>query len=224
MPGRLARAIGFVDWNTAVIASGATRRNQRPAAVARTALEHVERVVSDYLVESAAGSRYQVRLRLYGGWHAGTTATPHLQGVVKVRDSYGGRARTYSRNRVTFLGGTDGIRLGSRLACVPGRLPRRYDFHLLDTLRPVDRGRGERHGERSEKMVDTALVVDLLGLATRREADLYVVVSDDDDMLPGLFAAEAAGARVGMLSRPGKRSRFMGHAADLVSTYESVGP
>ena len=217
MSARLARAIGFVDWNTAVFASGATRRSQRPAAVARTALEHVERVVSDYLVESAAGSRFQVRLRLYGGWHAGTTATPHLQGVVKVRDSYAGRVRTYSRNRVAFLGGTDGIRLGARLACVPGRLPRKHDFHLLDTLRHRDR-------ERREKMVDTALVVDLLGLATRREADLYVVVSDDDDMLPGLFAAEAAGARVGMLSRPGKRSRFMGHAADLVSTYESVGP
>ena len=71
-------------------------------------------------------------------------------------------------------------------------------------------------------MVDTALVVDLLGLVGRKEADRYVVMSDDDDMLPGVLAAEAAGARIGMLSRPGKRSRFMAHAADLVSTYESV--
>ena len=72
-------------------------------------------------------------------------------------------------------------------------------------------------------MVDTALVVDLLGLAHRNEAQRYVVVSDDDDMLPGVFAAEAAGASVGMLSRPGKRSRFMSHAADLISTYGGVG-
>ena len=73
-------------------------------------------------------------------------------------------------------------------------------------------------------MVDTALVADLLGLAMRKEADRYVVVSDDDDMLPGLFAAEAAGARVRMLRRPGTSSRFMRHAADLVATYRSVEP
>lgn len=57
----------------------------------------------------------------------------------------------------------------------------------------------------------------------RGEADRYVVVSDDDDMLPGVFAVEAAGARIGMLSRPGAGSRFMAHA-DLVSSYESVEP
>ena len=72
-------------------------------------------------------------------------------------------------------------------------------------------------------MVDTALVVDLLSLANRKEAQRYVVVSDDDDMLPGIFAAEAAGANVGMLSRTGRSSRFMAHAADLISNYGSVG-
>ena len=89
---------------------------------------------------------------------------------------------------------------------------------MLDTLRR----RGDEPA--TEKMVDTALVADLLGLAMRKQADHYVVVSDDDDMLPGLFAAEAAGARVRMLRRPGTRSRFMKHAADLVTTYRSVEP
>lgn len=95
------------------------------------------------------------------------------------------------------------------------RLARGHDVHLLDTLRLRD-------GRMTEKMVDTALVADLLGLAFRREADRYVVVSDDDDMWSGVFAAEAAGARVSMLSRPGMRSRFMAHAADLVATYQGV--
>ena len=77
-------------------------------------------------------------------------------------------------------------------------------------------------------MVDTALVVDLLGLASRKEADRYLVVSDDDDMLPGIFAAEATGAETMMLSRldmsreNSKRSKFMAHARDLVHTYQSV--
>ena len=72
-------------------------------------------------------------------------------------------------------------------------------------------------------MVDTALVVDLLGLVNRKEADRYLVVSDDDDVLPGLFAAEAAGAASMMLSRPDKSSRFMAHARDLIHTYRNVG-
>ena len=80
-------------------------------------------------------------------------------------------------------------------------------------------------------MVDTALVVDLLVLANRKEADLYLVVSDDDDMLPGIFAAEIADSKISrpgmsskfmMLSRPGMSSRFMAHAGDLIRTYQSV--
>ena len=71
--------------------------------------------------------------------------------------------------------------------------------------------------------MDTALVVDLLGLAGRKAADRYLVVSDDDDIWPGIFAAEAVGAESMMLSRPGTSSRFMAHARDLVHTYQSIG-
>ena len=71
-------------------------------------------------------------------------------------------------------------------------------------------------------MVDTALVVDLLGLVNRKEADRYIVVSDDDDMLPGILAAEASGAASMMLSRPDMSSKFMAHASDLIHTYRSV--
>ena len=209
-------AIGFVDWNTAVVASGAARR-KRPDAVAATALEHVERVVSDYL-GSASGPRHRVRLRVYAGWHAGTTRTDYFHGVDKIRQKYARGIRRYRDGRVAFLGGDDGIQFGARLACASDkRLVRKHGVHFLDTLR-------DRDGEPTEKMVDTALVADLLGLAMRKQADRYVVVSDDDDMLPGLFAAEAAGARVRMLSRPGAGSRFMTHAADLVATYRSVEP
>lgn len=210
---RFETVIGFVDWNTAVIASGAARRKRRDA-VAATALEHVERIVSEHL-GSPGGSRYRVRLRLYAGWHAGTTRTDYFHGVDGIRRKYASRVRTYGR--VAFLGGDDGIQFGARLACaLDKRLVRKHGVHLLDTLR-------DRDGEPTEKMVDTALVADLLGLAMRKQADHYVVVSDDDDMLPGLFAAEAADARVRMLRRPGT-SKFMTHAADLVTTYRSVEP
>ena len=213
---RFDLAICFVDWQTAVIASGAELRTRRPDAAATTALQHVERIVSDYLYESAGRSRFRVRLRLYTGWHEGRTRAPRFQGIEKVKRAYASKIRTYHEGHVAFLGGDDGIQIGARLACAPDRLVQKHGVHLLDTLR-------HRDGESVEKMVDTALVVDLLGLAHRKEAQWYVVVSDDDDMLPGIFAAEAVGARVGMLSRPGKMSRFMSHAKDLIFPYRSVG-
>lgn len=209
------RALGFVDWHTAVIASGAITRPRQAAAVARKALEHVERVVSDHLCRSGARARFRVRLRLYAGWHSGKTPTDYFRGIAKVMGAYADRPRPYQQSRVIFEGGEHGIQLGNRLACVSGRLARRHGVHFLDTLR-------YRDGALREKMVDTALVVDLLALANRKEADRYVVVSDDDDMLPGIFAAEAAGADAKMLSRPGRGSRFMAHARDLIDTCESI--
>ena len=209
------RAIGFVDWHTAVLASGAATRPGRQDTIAEKTLRYVERIVSDCLKESAAGSKFEVRLRLYAGWHSGKTRTDYFHGIDKVMGTYASKTRPYHEGRVAFRGGNGGIQLGDTLACVPGRLARKHGVHLLDTLR-------YREGKREEKMVDTALVADLLGLVNRREADRYLVVSDDDDMLPGIFAAEAAGAASMMLSRPGMSSRFMAHAADLVHTYQSV--
>ena len=209
------KAIGFVDWHTAVIASGAITRPRRAATVARKALEHVERVVSDHLCRSGARTRFRVRLRLYAGWHSGKTPTDYFRGIAKVMGAYADRPRPYQQGRVIFEGGNQGIRLGNRLAFVPGRLARRHDVHFLDTLR-------YRDGAPHEKMADTALAVDLLTLANRKEADRYVVVSDDDDMFPGIFAAEAAGVDAKMLSRPERSSRFMAHARDLIHTCESI--
>ena len=210
------RAIGLVDWNTAIIASGADTRKDRSSVIAERALKHVERIVSDCLMDSAEGSRFTIRLRLYAGWHRGKTRTDYFRGIDKVIGLYASRIRRYREGRAVFLGGNDGIRLGNTLACVPGRLARKHGVHLLDTLR-------FRDGRPEEKMVDTALVVDLLGLANRKDADRYLVVSDDDDMLPGILAAEASGAESVMLSRPGMSSKFMAHARDLVHTYRSVG-
>ena len=209
------RVIGFVDWHTAVIASGAAVRSSRRAAIAEKTLRHVERIVSDCLKQSADGWKFKVRLRLYAGWHSGKTRTPYFHGISKVKETYASKIRTYDAGRVAFRGGDWGIQLGHTLACVPGRLAHKHGVHLLDTLR-------QRDGKPEEKMVDTALVVDLLGLASRKEADRYLVVSDDDDILPGIFAAEATGAKSMMLSRPGMRSRFMDHAKDFVYTYQSV--
>jgi hypothetical protein len=62
---------------------------------------------------------------------------------------------------------------------------------LRDTLR------SRTDGSNEQKMVDTALCVDLLWLAraaaTRRESVAFVVLSEDDDMLPAVLAADQWG-------------------------------
>ena len=71
-------------------------------------------------------------------------------------------------------------------------------------------------------MVDTGLVSDLLVLAWRKEADRYIVVSEDDDVLPGLFSAEAAGAQVKLLRKSNVHVKFMAHANSLIHNYMGV--
>jgi hypothetical protein len=48
-------------------------------------------------------------------------------------------------------------------------------------------------------MVDTALISDLLHHSRFNRADLALVLGDDDDLLPGVFTAEAWGAKVRVL-------------------------
>ena len=99
------KAIGFVDWHTAVIASGAAIRSGRQETIAERTLRHVERIVSDYLNASAGGSKFEVRLRLYAGWHSGKTRTPYFHGITKVMKTYARKARSYHAGRVAFRGG-----------------------------------------------------------------------------------------------------------------------
>ena len=161
------RAVGFIDWHTAVIASGAAIRSPRPELIAQKALAHVERLLSDYLRNSEAGSKFRVRLRLYAGWHSGKTPATYLQGISKVIRGYASKTRSYGGNSVIFEAGHEGLQLGNRLAVVSGRVAPKHGVHFLDTLR-------HRDGVQHEKMADTALAVDLLGLASRRAADQYI--------------------------------------------------
>ena len=209
---RVEKVIGFVDWNTAIISSGAVRGG-RDIHIAELALRHIERVISEYLIKLSNSPSYQVRLRLYAGWWQGMTPTEYRRGVERLRKNYGKRERTYGN--CVFQGGHNGLEISDKMARVDGRLTRRQGVHFLDMVR-------QDRGQRREKMVDTCLIADLLDLARRNGADRYVIVSDDDDMFPGMFSAEAIGAQIKLLSRAKKSSRFMAHGRDLIYTYESV--
>ena len=206
------KVIGFVDWHTAVIASGASGL-KRDRMIAEMALQHIERVISECLAALSGRPPCRVRLRLYSGWWSGKTPTDYRRGVDELRERYAKTSRRFGN--CVFDGGNEGIQTGDRLACRSNRLARKEGVHLLNMVSYVN-------GSKREKMVDTDLVSDLLILAWRKEADRYVVVSDDDDVLRGLFSAEAVGARVKLLRRSNIRIKYMAHAKDLVHNYESV--
>lgn len=204
--------IGFVDWKTAIIVSGASRL-KRDRAIAETALRHIERVISEYLATLSERPPCLVRLRLYSGWWSGKTPTDYRRGVDRLRKNYAKTSRRFGN--CVFDGGNEGIQTGDKLACRSDRMARKEGVHLLNMVR-YDRGR------KREKMVDTGLISDLLVLAWRKKADRYIVVSDDDDVLPGLFSAEAIGARVKLLRRSSIGMKYMAHAKDLIHNYGSV--
>jgi hypothetical protein len=81
------------------------------------------------------------------------------------------------------------VEYGNLMTCGGARMP------LFDTLR-------HRDGVSGQKMVDTALVVDLLSYCRtesrnfqrgRKPDSMALVIGDDDDLFPGVFAAEKWG-------------------------------
>jgi hypothetical protein len=79
------------------------------------------------------------------------------------------------------------------------------NIHLYNTLRQQDGRRGPQ-----EKMVDTALASDLLSWVRERPEQWAMVVSNDDDLVPPTFVAEAWAVPTGgnvMLIRSRDRCR-----------------
>jgi uncharacterized LabA/DUF88 family protein len=77
----------------------------------------------------------------------------------------------------------------------------RLSIHLPNTLRL------RSNGDSEEKMVDTALAADVVTAAFRETAGWIVVMAEDDDLIPPVYAAEAVlrpmGSRVVLLRARG---------------------
>lgn len=126
--------------------------------------------------------------RIYHGWHRGTTPTEDRRVWEKARMDFS----PYVTSRASYL---PDLSFGNELICGGARVP------LFDTLRSID-------GVERQKLVDTALVADLLcytrtessGFGRGRElSSIGLVVADDDDLLPGIFVAESWGLPIKVL-------------------------
>lgn len=194
----------FVDWNAQIHTFGA-RHVDRPQAQAELALFRTARVIVAVLARKAPSARFRVGLRLYHGWHKGFEPTESRKAVVAV--AAGTDFSNLSRSpNVTF---SEHIRYGDELlAALPERRHVRPPIHLPATLR-----RQDRNAPFVEKMVDTALASDLLVWARNEPQAWALVLSEDDDVAPPVFAAEAwtkphGGRALIVRARPGSQ-RFL---------------
>lgn len=177
----------LIDWNSELRAlPGASRCDG--AEVARRALKQICRRVGRLLHEQAAGEAFFLFLRVYHGWRRGFDPTPRRRALEA--------ARVYNPNNPEDRGLSEysprpthvlrdlefGDRLlGARDARLCGHV---RDHHLPSTLQQ------DRAGVIGEKMVDTALVSDLIHLAIEDDGSWLIVVGQDADLVPGILTAE----------------------------------
>ncbi len=179
MAGRLRKGTALVDWDTARrIAPRELRSSMRRH-------DHVITKIQDGIA-NYLGDRFgvdvpfRINWRIYHGWHAGKTKTQDRVDF----DTYAVQARSRTVRSISF--GTD-FSFSETLSCTSVRTP------IFDTLRYDNKKDGY------QKMVDAILMCDLLHMSRCREADLLIVVANDDDFVPALFTAEAWRADVVLL-------------------------
>lgn len=175
-------ALVFVDWDSArrVANRGKVATRRKPEREIEEAIDALQDEVATILPK---GDIYRVSWRLYHGWHEGTTRTTDR----KLMDEFVIRYSPRTIRRISFGGD---FAFGDQMLCSSGRMPLRH------TLRRRTVGHKFVY---DQKMVDTALVADLLHAARTKDHDYLVVIGDDDDLLPGLLAAEAWGATIRLL-------------------------
>ena len=186
-----SRVIAFIDWDSARRLLPHDHRRGR-SSLNQRACPLVLEALSAALTEWKPGP-YRVRLRLYHGWTQGKTSTKDRRELetLNLRDCAPGVIRSVSFEPELYF--------GDRLLCGGGRCM------LQDTLRASFSDQAKL----AQKMVDTALVSDLLHAAKVKAADVFVVFGDDDDLLPGAITAEAWGSQLFVLRQRGEHNKHL---------------
>ena len=200
--GRIVGVAAFVDWNSQLMLTGRDSVAD-PEGAAEVAFRQTTRRIARCLADIDSSKRFRVALRLYHGWHKGYEPTTNRKAaqVVVGRADF---ATLSQRPTVVF---SPNVGLGDRLTtALDRRLHARLAIHLPNTLR-------KRYSEVEEKMVDTALVADVVSTAYREAGDWIVVVTEDDDLIPSVYVAEAAlfgsGAKVILLRKRSQSSMML---------------
>lgn len=185
----------FVDWNSQLLSTG-IQHAKAPVEAASAAFRQITRQIAKSLAASNIDANFLANLRLYHGWRKGYEPTNNFRAIRKVIAETD--FSTASDNpRVSYdanVGYGDCL-----LSASTERMHKKHGIHLPNTLR--DRG----HLGFEEKMVDTALAVDMVVRAYQYRDEWILLVTEDDDLIPPLFTAESIinpnRARVLLLSK-----------------------
>ena len=176
----------LVDWNSELKALKMSSIDG--PEVARRALKFLCRSVGKVLHQQAKAETFFLTLRVYHGWRTNSAPTQrrHSLEAARVYNPINPQDRglvEYSPRQSQIVRELEfGDRLlGARDVRLCGR---RLDHHLPSTYQQ------NRAGVYGEKMVDTALVADLLHLAFESDRSWLIVVGQDADLVPGVLTAE----------------------------------
>ena len=171
----------FVDWNTHI--RNIRAPESKPEDRAHRTLAQTARVIGRALAQAAPASRFDVAFRLYHGWYKGWQRTENFDAITTAV-SQTDFSRLSQAPNVVF---SSDVRYSHTLmSALPERSHVRPPIHLPNTLRQQ-----VSHEPPTEKMVDSALASDLLAWAHSDPGDWALILSDDDDVVPPVFTAEA---------------------------------
>ena len=178
---RPIRVTAFVDWNAQI--HNARAHDLAPLNRARQVLRRTARLIGRSLARQAPSDRFRVAFRLYHGWYKGWEKTDNFNAIMNIV-SETDFSSLGQNQKVTFL---PDVSYGhTLLSALPRRKHVHPPIHLPNTLRRQD-GRSPP----MEKMVDTALAADLLDWARNDPKEWALILSEDDDIVPPIFTAEA---------------------------------
>jgi hypothetical protein len=188
----------FIDWDSARRILKYEVRQGRNSLCLRSMME-VQTYISELLFEHDKTANYRVHCRVYHGWHRGKTKTEDYKEFEKVSN---GKELSRRLGNCAFA---PEIEFGNVLLCGGKR------SQLFDTLR-----RRSDADEDEQKMVDTALVSDLLMSAKNERDAIHIVIGDDDDLIPGVITAERLGATVFLARVKREHDNYFVNVNDLI--------
>lgn len=177
----------LIDWNSELRSLPGNIASDGEE-VARRALKQVCRRVGKLLHNEGGDQAFFLSLRAYHGWRRGfepTTRRRALEAAVVYNptnpEDRGLSEYSPRRSQIVRSLEFGDLLLGAREVRLCGQ---RQDHHLPSTAQQ------DRAGSLGEKMVDTALVSDLIFLAMEDDDSWLIVVGQDADLVPGILTAE----------------------------------
>lgn len=230
--GRVTRrCFVLVDWWGQVRSEFHRAAITSPGHRSEVALRKLERLVEKRLIlESEQPERWEICFRLYAGWMRGGSATPVLRDFDGLCDGYAKRRRNgFALKTAIFLPSSIGLDRGDSLLAddVGRRKDKQTRVHFPFTSRsecgcPLCNYLGHiapdgfRCDRTIEKQVDTSIVADAITLCILQEKLKVIVISNDDDILPGIVAGDALGGDITLMNTVQKKHTHASQLSDLI--------